>query len=122
MLQPAYLNAPGVRRVTLEGPALRIHNRDKADQYLPISRLARIVSRGRIHWSMPALVQCLKSGVPVTFLDREGRAVGFCVSAWTQYSPLNELLEGMFASDRGPVRLVDWFRSQSRCRRNSLSR
>ncbi|BCX88954.1 hypothetical protein MIN45_P1324 [Methylomarinovum tepidoasis] len=122
MLQPVYLNSPGVVRVTLEGPALRIHSRHEADRFLPLARLARIVSRGRIQWSTAALLQCLQTGVPVTFLDSEGRAVGLCISAWPHYSPLNELLEGVVASPEGPARLVDWFRSQSRCRLLKLLR
>lgn len=116
MMQPVYLNAPGVRRVTLEGPALRIHFKDRADRYLPLQRLGRIVCRGPVQWSTAALLQCLGSGIPIVFLNREGREIGLCCSAWPRHSPLSELLDGFFASDEGPRRLVDWFHSHSRVR------
>ncbi len=114
MMQPVYLNAPGVRRVTLEGQALKIHSRDVADRFFPLQRLGRIISRGSVQWSTPALLQCMKMGIPVTFLDDRGQAVGICYSAWTQYSSLSELLDSFFTTDSGPQKLVDWFRSYSR--------
>ncbi len=115
-MQPVYLNTPGVRRVTLEGPALRIHSRDQADRFMPLNRLSRVVCRGNVQWSTAAMIRCMQAGVTITFLDREGRAVGMCLGDWPQYSPLSELLDAFFTLDEGPARLVDWFRSQSRNR------
>lgn len=114
MSQTVYLNAPGVRRVNLEGPALRIQSRDQADQFLPLARLGRVVSRGAIQWSTPALIHCLQAGITVTFLDRQGRLLGMGVGAWPRDSRLSEMLDHFFSLDEGPQRLVDWFRSQSR--------
>ena len=122
MMQPVYLNAPTVCRVTLEGPALRIHSRDAADRYFPLRRLGRIITRGKVQWSTAALLECMKMGVPITFLDREGRALGQCYSAWAQNGSLSELLDGCFTVESGMRHLVDWFRSQSRARMLKLLR
>ncbi len=122
MMQPVYLNAPGVRRVTLEGPALKVHSQGQADRFLPLARVGRIVCRGPVHWSTAALLQCLKGGIPVTFLDREGREIGHCFSAHPPGDPLDELLGGYLARADGPSRLADWFRACGRARLLTLLR
>ncbi len=122
MMQPVYLNAPGVRRITLEGPALKVQSRDRADRFLPLARLGRIVCRGPVQWSTAALMQCLKHGIPVTFLDPDGREIGHCFSAYPAGEPLDELLAGYLAQADGPVRLADWLRSCSRARLLNLLR
>ena len=85
-MRPVYLNASAVRRVTLEGLALRVQSRDTAARYFPLRRLGRIVTRGAVQWSIAALLECMRVGIPVTFLDSEGRALGLCYSAWPHYS------------------------------------
>ena len=115
-MQTVYLNAPIVRRVVLEGPALRIQSRQQADRYLPLARINRIVSRGVIHWHTAALMRCFQMGIPVTFLDREGRLVGIGFGAWPHDGKLSELLDQFFTLPEGPQRLIQWFRSQSRAR------
>ena len=116
MNQTLYLNAPGVRRVNLDGPALRIQSRGEADRFLPLARIGRIVSRGRIQWSTAALLHCLQAGIAVTFLDRDGRLLGMGFGAWPRDSRLSELLDHFFTLDDGPRRLVDWFRGLGRAR------
>lgn len=122
MMQPVYLNAPGVRRVTLEGPALKVQSRGRADRFLPLARLGRIVCRGPVQWSTAALIQCLKHGIPVTFLDPDGREIGHCFSARPGGEPFNERLNGYLAQPDGPARLADWLRACGRARLLTLLR
>lgn len=121
-MQPLYLNAPEVRRVSLEGPALKVVCRHQADQYFPLARLSRVISRGPVSWSSAALLECLRRGVPVTLLDREGKLLGMCFGAWPQDSRFSSLLDAFFVLEDGPQRLVDWFRGQSRQRLLALLR
>lgn len=115
-MQPLYLNAPEVRRVSLEGPALKVVCRNVADQYFPLARLSRVISRGPVSWSSAALLECLRHGVPVTLLDHDGQLLGMCFGAWRQDSGFSALLDAFFTLEDGPQRLIDWFCSQSRKR------
>ncbi|GAB4362651.1 MAG: hypothetical protein Kow0060_19000 [Methylohalobius crimeensis] len=121
-MQPLYLNAPEVRRVSLDGPALKVVTRRQADRHFPLPRLSRVVSRGPIAWTSPALLECLRRGVPVTFLNREGQLLGMSFGAYPQDSGFNRLLDAYFSLEAGPQRLVDWFRSHSRSRLLALLR
>ncbi len=111
-----YLNSAQVRRVNLEGPALKVICRRQAEQYFPLGRISRIISYGPVAWSSAALLECLRWRVPITWLDREGRLIGMCFGAWLQDSGFNAALDDFFALAEGPQRLKDWFRSQGRKR------
>ncbi len=121
-MQPLYLNASEVRRVSLEGPALKVVCRHQADQYFPLARLSRVISLGPVSWSSAALLECLRRRVPITLLDREGQLVGMCFGAWPQDSKFNALLDAFCALEDGLPRLKDWFRAQSRQRLLALLR
>jgi hypothetical protein len=96
--QTLYLDgsgAAGPLAILAEGPALRIRAQGAADVFAPLSRLARVVSTGAVHWRIEALELCMSWGVPISFLDGRGRALGACVPlyrpAWK--SDLPSLLE-----------------------------
>ncbi|MCX8049879.1 MAG: CRISPR-associated endonuclease Cas1 [Methylohalobius sp.] len=111
-----YLNASQVRRVNLEGPALKVICRNQSEQYFPLTRISRVVSIGPVTWSSAALMECLRWRVPITWLDRGGRLVGMCIGAWAQESKFNALLDAFFTLEDGPQRLKDWFHGSGRKR------
>ncbi|MBX5453481.1 MAG: hypothetical protein K6U10_06035 [Acidobacteriia bacterium] len=117
--QTLYLDgggAAGPLAILVEGPALRIRAQGAADVFAPLSRLARVVSTGPVHWRIEALELCMIWGVPISFLDGRGRALGACVPlyrpAWK--SDLPALLEAAADRPDWPERLENWLRGTER--------
>lgn len=106
MLIPAHLD--GVESpllVTLDGPSLRIRRAEAADTRLPLARLARLTVRGAVTFAADTLPACLRAGVPVCFLDPEGRTLGQLLPAHRRREDLAALVDeavacGVFASAR----------------------
>lgn len=115
-MQTLYLEGRAPLAVLLEGPALRLRCAGKADVCTPLSRLARIVVSGNVHWRAEALGACMDWNVPVTFLDAEGHARGACVTlrrvAWR--SDLPALFEQASLVADWPGRWADWLRALGR--------
>ena len=112
MKKPLYLDARRPLAVELQGPALSVEREDFAPRWYPLTRLSRIVSRGPVHWSGPALCACMAAAVPVLFLDEDGRPGGLCTGSLRRVAGLDEHLETIFAAPDGAQRFADWQRSQ----------
>lgn len=79
MIRPLYLDAALPWQIRLdEGPALHVSAPGRARSLYPLSRLARVISPSHATWSTPALLACLRAGVPVLFHDAAGATVGWC--------------------------------------------
>lgn len=72
-----YLQGRNGLAVDLDGPALRIEQPERATVFYPLSRLARVLSKGGVQWSCAALLACADGGIPVVFLDARGGVRGY---------------------------------------------
>ncbi|MDW8126087.1 MAG: CRISPR-associated endonuclease Cas1 [Geminicoccaceae bacterium] len=106
MLIPAHLDGTEASiLVTLDGPSLRIRRPGEAETRLPLARLARITVRGSVSFAAETLPACLRAGVPVCFLDGEGRTIGQLLPVHRRREDLAALVDeavasGVFASVR----------------------
>ncbi len=73
MIRPLYLETSVEWTVALDdGIALSISAPDRTRRLFPLARLSRVVSPEKAKWTTPALVGCLRHGVPVVFHDNKG--------------------------------------------------
>ena len=75
--KPLYLQGKNSLSVALDGPALRIAQPERAMSFYPLARLARVLSKGGVHWSCEALLACAEARIPVVFLGDDGRVRGY---------------------------------------------
>ena len=75
--KPLYLKGKAGTRVEVDGPALRVRQPERAVQWFPLARVARVVSSGAVAWGCEALLLCAESGTPVVFLQRDGSVRGY---------------------------------------------
>lgn len=75
--KPLYLKGQAGTRVEVDGPALRVRQPERAVQWFPLARVARVVSSGAVAWDHRALLACAVAGAPVVFLNRDGSVRGY---------------------------------------------
>ncbi len=113
--KPLYLDGAQLRRLALEGPALRVEDRRGRRRYYPLTRLSRVLLRGTLVCDTAALTALLAAGLPFGLLDTDGRALGWLVpTAPAPDSGLARLIED--AENLGLLAraLEDWRRSRQR--------
>lgn len=93
MIRPLYLDAALSWQVRLDdGPALHVSAAGRARSLNPLQRLARVISPSHAQWATPALVACLRAGIPVLFHDAAGQTVGWCFGPRKRETTLDCLL------------------------------
>jgi hypothetical protein len=108
-LRPLYLDR-GAAAVRLDGPALVVEQDACAEGRFPLRLLSRVVVRGAVPWTIEALLACLASGVPVTFLSLDGEVLGLCLGRERPEESLAVLLDRLTAEP-------DWAEIWERWRR-----
>lgn len=115
MIRPLYLDAALPWQVRLDdGPALHVSAPGRARSLFPLSRLARVISPSHAHWSTPALVACLRAGVPVLFHDAAGDTVGWCFGPRKRETTLASLLREALDQPLWAKLIDDWFEAAHR--------
>jgi hypothetical protein len=101
MTRALYLDAATPWQVKLDdGVALNVSAPGRARGLYPLTRLARVVSPASADWALPALLACLRAGVPVVFHDAHGDPVGWCFGPRRRETTLTALLrEGLARPD-----------------------
>jgi len=94
--------------VALDGPSLIVRRAGAADLRLPLRRLARISVRGPVTFAADTLPACLASGVPVAFLDGQGRALGQLLPLHRRNQDLAALVDEAVACGRFAAIRADW--------------
>lgn len=72
--RPLYLAADRPTSVSLDGPALCIRLEARAEQFIPLRRVSRIMANAMTGFSTEALLACADRGIAVVFLDSGGAA------------------------------------------------
>ncbi len=74
--RPLYLDPrAGTRaRLSIDGPALRIRIDHKADRYLPLRRVSRILAGQRTELSTEVILACAERGITIVLVDDTGVA------------------------------------------------
>ncbi|TAH42496.1 MAG: transposase [Betaproteobacteria bacterium] len=77
-------------------------------QRFPLARIARIICNRNASWSGAALALCLAEGVPVTWLDGRGHALGSTQSCHPHPFPFSTLVETYLELPDWPKRFANW--------------
>ncbi len=120
--KPLYLQGRNELAVELDGPALRVRQPERAAVFYPLARLARVLSKGEVHWTCEALLACADAGVPVTFLDGEGGVRGYLFGPSSGDSGLYRQLRAWLRRSDGLNRYADWRRTMTSYARRALER
>ncbi len=113
-MQPLYLDAEQTLRVDLDGPSLLVQSDTSAPRRFPFNRLSRVVVCGPVKLDTQALVECLRHGIPVTFLTADGAPAGAALPAQLRPSRLQERLEEFLARPNWREAYDNWRRAAER--------
>lgn len=109
MIRPLYLDAALHWQVRLDdGPTLNVSAPGRARSLYPLNRLARVLSPSHAQWSTPALLACLRAGVPVLFHDTTGELVAWCFGPRKRETTLAQLLREVIDHPRWAELLTEW--------------
>lgn len=115
MMRPLYLDAAPRWSVRLDdGPALHVSAPGRARSLVPLRRVARVVCPAHTEWATPALVACLRAGIPVLFHDSTGEPLGWCFGPRRRETTLGSLLREAFGRADGPALIGAWRNSAQR--------
>lgn len=109
-MKALYLDGRKGAEVRLDGPALRVESPGRADARYPLGRISRLVTVGRIRWALPALIACLRAGVPIAVLDNAGRFVRIRFHLSEPERGIARHLGELLQISRYRRRYRDWFR------------
>ncbi|WP_200172514.1 CRISPR-associated endonuclease Cas1 [Ectothiorhodospira shaposhnikovii] len=90
--KPLYLLGPEAREVRARPTSLWIRGANAAVN-LPLSRLERIVSGGRVRWDSEAICRCLEHGIPITWVTDDHQVAGTVYPPRHQGSLLHDALQ-----------------------------
>jgi hypothetical protein len=108
------LNGATPARLSLDGPALSVLEPAKAARLYPLTRIGRILVGGRVQCDAAALAQCLRQGIPITFVAGEEGAAGVAVPLSSEATGSVRLLESFVALPHWRERYSDWRRAAER--------
>lgn len=121
-MRPLYIDGSPGCRVVLDQPALRVCLPEKADQLFPLTRVSRVVCKGVVEWSMPALLACADSGITVLFLERNGKVRARWLGHGNARQSLTQRLVDLLARADGPALYENWYLSMEKLAARSFAR
>jgi hypothetical protein len=115
MTRALYLDAATPWQVKLDdGVALSVSAPGRARGLYPLARLARVVSPASADWALPALLACLRAGVPVVFHGPHGEPVGWCFGPRRRETTLTALVREGLARPDWDARFGLWYAAAER--------
>ena len=121
-MRPLYLDAAPGCRVVLDEPALRVSCAGKADQLFPLARISKVVCKGVVEWSMPALLACADSGINLLFLQANGEVRARWLSRGGERQTLTQRLVDLLARADGFQLYENWLLSMEKLAARSFAR
>jgi len=111
-MKPCYLVAKRSGLwVSLDGPALSIVRPEKARQWLPLTRISRLIVSGPAEISTAALLACAGRGISITFLQPDGQIQAYLFGESPRRDSLWQRLHDFLDRPDWPERYEDWKRS-----------
>ena len=115
-LKPLYLDGAVAAPVSvqLDGPALKVLKPGRCAGRYPLRLLSRVMVSGAVEWAMPALLACLRNGIVVSFLDKNGEFVGMCIGASPGKAELSDRLQEFALRPDWPHHYARWYTAMER--------
>jgi len=100
--------------ISLDGPSLRIQQKDRSERRIPIRKISHISSFGNCKWEHFAILACSDHGIPVHFCKQDGslRASVLPPMQNTSYIPLIELIEKTIKDRKTGEEIKQWMANQ----------
>jgi hypothetical protein len=105
---PLYLDSKELLMVSYEPPALCIQHKNRSDQLFPLRKIARIQVSGPVEWQSAALIACMKQGISIQFLDKNGDTIGRVVGTGQHSMTLNQYFEHLFYISHWQEKYLQW--------------
>lgn len=109
---PLYLLEGVSRHVDLDGPALRLRQDRAPDLRYPLARLSRILTGQGIQWSSTALCACMEARIPIVFLGKDKRPLGYLLPTLTHRSRLDDTLQEYVSLNQWEAGYENWLRAE----------
>jgi hypothetical protein len=108
------LDAGPTTAVAMDGPALAVSAEGRPRQWYPLRLLSRVVSRPAVAWDGRAILGLMEAGIPLFFVDKDGRLFGACLGSFDDHLGLRAHLDTLIAQPAWPAQYENWLRSQER--------
>ena len=93
LASPLYLHTGSAQRLDLESAdRLRIERKDLPARHIPLHHVSRIVCGQTMDISSRALMACLQNAIPITIVNAQAEAIGWCMGARRKESSTKQLL------------------------------
>lgn len=106
--KPLYLLTEGPARIDAGDDHLLLRKAIANPMRFPLARLCRIICTRHLTWTGAALSLCLREGVPITWVDGHGHALGCTQTRYTQPLPFSTLVETYLELPDWPRRFANW--------------
>ncbi len=113
--RPLYLNPSEAVVVSCDaGVALRVRGADSPSRRIPLAQLSRVVTNHHTRWDSQALLACMTHGIPVSFVDRHGKPIGWCFGQRRRETTLDHLLRAALDCPEWDRYYPSWLDNQRR--------
>ena len=106
--KPLYLSTDKRLDVDACDNALTLRTQGSATRRIPFSRIERVICNRNAWWSGRALTHCLRSGIPIVWLDGRQQPIGSALSMHRDVNPHHVLLERYVQLPDWPQRYDNW--------------
>lgn len=114
MRRPLYLLGREGTEVRLDGPSLLVSGTRRAVGRYPLAHVSRVISNSAVRWETGAIIACLCSRIPLTFVGGRGKIIGFCLPIGEQRSRTAAELREFFASPFWKEIYGNWLSAETR--------
>lgn len=106
--KPLYLLSQEPARIDAGVDHLLLRRSAGNPMRFPLARVCRIICKRQLTWTGSALALCLREGVPITWVDANGRALGNTQTRYAQPLPFSVLVETYLELPDWPRRFANW--------------
>lgn len=106
--KPLYLLHPSPARIDAGTNHLVLQPANGATLRFPLARVCRIVCNRHLSWTGNALTACLRAGIPITWTDGYGHALGALHPRLTPPQPFSTLIETYLELPDWQQRFANW--------------
>lgn len=111
---PLYLHNADITRLSIDHASrLCIERTQGEPRKIPLHHISRIVCRAQLDISAALLARCMAQGIPISFLDKHGQALGWCMGVRRKECSLNTLLTHALDDCHWHERYRPWLRNMN---------
>lgn len=106
--KPLYLLSKAPAQADANTDHLVLRRNDAGPMRFPLARVCRIICNSHLTWTGGALSLCLAKGIPITWVDGHGHALGTTQTRYAQPLPFATLIESYLELRDWPKRFANW--------------